>query len=34
MLDICYEELEYLKEHIDEGKEILRYDLRVRAKTH
>lgn len=25
MLDICYEELDYLKEHIDEGKEILGY---------
>lgn len=27
MLDICYEELDYLKEHIDEGKEILGYDF-------
>lgn len=27
MLDICYEELEYLKEHIDEGKEMLGYDF-------
>jgi len=27
MLDICYEELDYLKEHIDEEKEILGYDF-------
>lgn len=27
MLDICYEEFEYLKEWLEEGKEILGYDF-------